>query len=219
MIPTHQGLCAGQNGVFGANVEFWLEVHHKAVAFQGRLEVLQQALPKQLRLMHLRVVDANCLLITASYSVCGNLCVVKAAVDLERLVYLRIHAHAQTDPVLRNLLVHEALRRLVQYALVVFGVGAVDKEYVRFATAAHTADLTGYLTDALSDSGEHAVSILLSVALVQHVEVVDVQHDGIHGHIGVMLVVHPNVAQEVVEVKQVRQAVALGGLDDVALLR
>ena len=50
-------------------------------------------------------------------------------------------------------------------------------------------------------------------------ETIDVEHDGIHRHIAVMLVVHPDIAEEVVEVKQIRQAVAFSGLDDVALFR
>ena len=96
---------------------------------------------------------------------------------------------------------------------------AVNEEGIRSAAAAYAAHLAGYLTDALSDPGEHAVAVLLSIALIQHMEMVDVQNNGIHQHIVIMLIIHADIAVEVVGVEQVRQAVALRGLDDAGLFR
>ena len=113
--------------------------------------------------------------------------------------------------------VHKALGRLVQYAAVVVPVGAVDIKGIRAAAASRAANLTGYLADALADPGKHTVAILLSIAFVEHVEMADIQHDGIHRHIRVMLVIQPDEAEEIIEIEEVCQTVALRRLDDAPL--
>ena len=142
MIPTHQRLRAGQNRLFRTNVIFGLEVHHKTIAFQGRLEVLQQTLSVKLCLMHLRIINTNGLPIAVPYGIRGNLRIIKAALNLERLIYLRVDTHAQADAVRRDILIHKPLRGLVQDALIFLPVRTIDIEGIRSSPARHAANLT-----------------------------------------------------------------------------
>ena len=201
MIPAHQRLRAGQQGFFLANVKLGLEVNLESPALQGRFEVFQQTRPLQLRLVHPDIVDADGLAVTGLDRVCGGLGIVKAPLDLKRLVHVGIHTHAQPNAIFRNILTCKAIRCLIQHSPVVLSVRAVDQEGVRAPAAAHAADLAADLPHPCADPGQHAVAVLLSVALIQHVEVVDVQYDGVHGHIGIVLVVHPDIAQEVIQVE------------------
>ena len=218
MLPAHQGLRTRQNGILGADIILGLEVYHKAVVFQGGLEIFQQSFPVKLRFMHFGIVYADCFPETAPDRVGGDLRIIKAALDLKRFIHLRVYAHAQPDAVRGNILIHKALGCFGQNAVIILPVRAVDQEGVRAAPACHTADFPGYLADLPADTRKHAVSVLLSIALIKHMEMIDVQNDCIHQHFLIVLVIHPDVAEEVIEVEKVRQAVAFRGLDDAALL-
>ena len=50
-------------------------------------------------------------------------------------------------------------------------------------------------------------------------EMVDIQNNRIHQHLMIVLVIHPNIAEEVIQIEEVRQAIALRGLDDATLFR
>ena len=82
-----------------------MEVNHEAAALKRRLEVLEEARPVQLSLMHLSVIDPDRLLVSALYAVGSRLRVVKAALNFKGLVHLGIHAHAEPDAVFVHVLV------------------------------------------------------------------------------------------------------------------
>ena len=139
--------------------------------------------------MHLGIVDADGLQIPVFHRIGGDLRIVKTALDLQRLVHLGVHAHAQPHPVLGHVLAGEALGDLVQDAPVILPVGTVDQEGVRPAAASHASHLPGDLTDPIADPGKHAVAVLLPIALIEHMEMIHVQHNGVHGHFRILLVV------------------------------
>ena len=169
--------------------------------------------------MHVVVIDADSLQMTTFSRVRSGFRIVETALDFNRLVNFRVHTHAQPHPVFRRVLAGQSLRCLFQQAFIIFPMGAIDKESVAAATASDTADFARNLADSVSDPGKHAIAVLLAITFVQHMEIVDVEHDGVHRHVGVVLVVHANVTQEEIEREKVCHAVTLGSLDDAPLFR
>ena len=86
------------------------------------------------------------------------------------------------------------------------------------ASAHDTAVVMHERLHAHAHLAQHVVGVRPSKALVDHGEVVDVDHDRVGRDAFVMLVVLLAVAVEELEVVQVRERVALGRLDDLAVL-
>ena len=218
VIPAHQRLGAGEHRLVGPDVKLGLEVDLEAPVFHGAVEVLQQPVAEQRGLVQLRVVDADGPGLAALDRIGGHPGPVEAALDVQRLVHLGIDAHAQAHPV-RGAVVHGHVRgQLLHQRGIILVEGAVQQEGVGPLAAAHAAHLAGRVANALADLSQNIVGIVLAVALVEHVELVDVHHHGVHGHLGVALVVQVDVAQEVVDVVQPGQAVALRGFDGLPAL-
>ena len=91
---------------------------------------------------------------------------------------------------------------------------AVDQEDVRFSAADDSAFVVHHLPRLLAHAAQHFVRIGAAIALVDDAEAVDVQHDGVHGCIPVMLVVLLGIAEEEFTIIQAGQRVALRGLYD-----
>ena len=94
----------------------------------------------------------------------------------------------------------------------------VDQEGVRLP-AADDAVVLDHVPYALADAAQQIVSEGLAVALVDRVEVVDIQHDGVGGQILVVDVKLGGVAVEEFPVVETGQRVALRRADDVPVLR
>ena len=56
-------------------------------------------------------------------------------------------------------------------------MGAINLEYISVTPAGDASDFARYRPDAAADFAEHFVAVLFSITLVDHVEMVDVQHD------------------------------------------
>ena len=117
------------------------------------------------------------------------------------------------------LAVGQARRGDVQYRGIIRPMGAVDVEGVRLVAADDAAGILDDVAHALADAPQHLVAVGLAIALVDHVEVVHVDHDGVHGHVLVVHVVLLGVAIEEFLVVQPRQVVPLGGAQYVPVLR
>ena len=219
VIPADQRLGTGEDGLVGADIEFRLEVDLEAVLLDGGPEILQQLLLVQGRLVQGVVVLGHRLHKAALDAVRGHLGPVEAAVEIQRLVGVGVHAHAQTHPVLARLVAAQALGGGLQQGLIVLPVGAVDEEDVAAPAAADAVRLQDDALHPLADAAENVVAVHAAITLVDHVEVVHIHHHRVHGLVGVMGVVHPHIPAEEVQIVQPRQGIPFGKAQGVAVFR
>ena len=102
--------------------------------------------------------------------------------------------------------------------LVIRAVRAVDEEGVRLPPADNAARIRHQIPDSPAHIAQNAVSVSRAETLVEHAEMVDIQHDGVHLHLPVMLVELLRVAVKELPVIQPRQRIALRGADDLPVL-
>ena len=213
MIPAHQGLGAVEHRHGALYGELRLVVDRELLLSDGRGKVLQQLLGEDLGAVHLLVVQRHRLGKAVAHRIRGQLGPVKPALDVQRLVHIWVHAHPQPDPA-----VHTG-GGVLENVPVVVPVGTVDQEGIAVAPT-HDAPLAGdALQDLAAHPAQHIIAIGLAVALVDHVEVADVDHHGVHVHILVIDVVLVGVIEEEILVVQAGELVPLGGADDVAVFR
>ena len=98
-------------------------------------------------------------------------------------------------------------------------MGAVDQEGVGRPAADNAPRILHHVTDLFADFAKHLVTVGLSVALIDHVEVVDIQHDGIGGQIFMIAIILLGVAVEELPVIKAGQLVTLRLADDIPVLR
>ena len=186
-------------------------------------EFLQQPLPVQGLPVHLLIIDADCLYRTVFYIVGGHLGAVKALLDLQAPVGGRIDTHPDADAVVRSrirpVLPAESCGQVFQKRRVILFVGAVDVEGIRAAAAADAPCLPRKSPDLFADVAEHPVSVGSAVQLVDHLEMIDVHIDRIHGDLPVVAVIHIGIADKILKSVELCQALTLCGLDGVAVFQ
>ena len=170
--------------------------------------------------MHLGIIESDCLCISRFHCVGSGTGVLKAALDFKALVGIRINAHAKPHPVRRGIpFSGQTFGQFFEDIFIIAPARAIDKEGIRTSAAGNAAQIAGDLSDAFSYASKHAVPVLLSVALIDHMEMIDIHDHSIHRHIRIMLIVQPDVAQEVIQVEQICQTVALCRMYDIPLFR
>ena len=217
VLPANERLRAGQQGLIRADVELRLVIHQELLLFQRLREILHQLLGVQFIFVQLLVVQADRLGVIVAHSVRRQLGPVKAPRDVDGFVRLGIHAHAQAHAAGRAV-VGQAAGSVLQNVPAVRAVGAIDHEGVGFPAAHDAAGIPHHLPQAFADAAQHAVGVAFAMALVDHVEVVHVHHNGVHVHPPVALVELLGEMIEKFPVIQPGQRVALGGADNVPIL-
>ena len=98
-------------------------------------------------------------------------------------------------------------------------MGAVNVEGVRAAAAADAPCLARKGPDLLTDVSEHTVSEGPSVQLIDHLEMIDVYVDRIHGDLPVVAVIHIGIADKIFKGVELCQALTFRGLDCVTVFQ
>ena len=196
MPPAHQSLRAVEDRLVGPHVEFGLVVNLELTLPDRRRKVLDQLFGKQLRLVHRVVISPDHPRNAALHGVCGKLGPVEAALDVQLLIDVGIHAHPQTDAVFAlSVSVQVTLHRFKGRAII-RALGAVDPEVVRLTPACDAARLFNEFQDLLRNQTEHLVAVDLSIAVIDHMKLIDVQYDRVHRAVSVMDVELGGVAIE-----------------------
>ncbi len=97
-------------------------------------------------------------------------------------------------------------------------MGAVHQKNIRLAAADDAARIMHHLSCFLADTAKHLVRVGAAIALIDGAEAVDIQNDGVHRGIPVILVVLLGIAEEELAVIQTGQRIALGRLDNLPSL-
>ena len=98
-------------------------------------------------------------------------------------------------------------------------MGAVDHEGICFPPADDSAIRPDDLPDFLSDSPEHFITITSAIAFIDHMEVIDIHDNGVHGRIFMMLVILLSIPVKILTVIKTCQLIPLCGLDDIPVFR
>ena len=160
------------------------------------------------------VVDGHGLGEGGAHAVRRQLGPVEAALDVDAPVRPGIDAHAQPHDVLVPPVSRRALGDALEDVGIVGAVRGVDHEGVRVAAADDAPVVVDDGPGLLPHPLEHLVAVGAAVALVDHMEVVDVDDDGVHEQVAVASIVLLRVAIEEVRVVQPRQHIALRLADD-----
>ena len=131
---------------------------------------------------------------------------------------MAVDAHPEAHPVPGGIVSGQRDRSPFHDLGIVLPMGAVDHEGIGVQTADDAAGVLHHFAQMGADPPEHLVAVGAAVALVDHVEMVDVHQDRVHLQILVELVELLGVAVEELLVVEARQFVAFCGLDDVLVL-
>ena len=97
-------------------------------------------------------------------------------------------------------------------------MGAVDQEGIRFPAADDTARLLDHRQSFLCDLFQNLIPVGLAVALVDHMKMIDIHDDGIHGKILVVHVKLLRIPVEELPVVESRQLIPFRPADDIPVL-
>ena len=217
--PAHKRLRAREDGGIRPHVEFGLVINLELLLADRLRKVLDELFGIELALVQAVVIDANRARIGVLRRVGGHFGTVDAALHVDRLVGAGIDAHAQTHAALRGVLVRETGGGALQQRLIVVAVRAVGHKGIGLETRDDAAVRADRFAQQLGDAAQHLVAVGLSVAFVDHAEMVDIDDHGVGLDLRVELVILFGIAEEILPVIKPCQRVALGGLDDVAVLK
>ena len=214
MVPADEGLGAHQHGNLGLDVEFRLEVHLELLFLDGSREVVDQPLRVQLFFMQQGIVYADAIGEAAANRVGCHLSAVEASFDFQRLVDRLVHAHAQPCLGIFGVLVSDSPGGFLENGFVILAMGAIRHERVSFASADDAASFVYSGEKLVCDAAQHFVAVIRAEAFVDEAEVVDIDDDGIHVRVYVVVVELLGVLVEVLAIEQASQLVALRFGDD-----
>ena len=140
----------------------------------------------------------------------GHFCPVESALDINALIHIGINPHAKPDTVIGQFFSGKPDGGVFEDLLIIRAVGAVDHKSVRLATGDNPSGFLNDLPEFFSDSPEDLIAVSLSVALVEHAEVVYIHHHGIRCRVFMELVKLFGVAEEEFLVVKAGQQVSLG---------
>ena len=220
MPPSHQRFRAAQFRFLSPHIKLRLEEHLKLLFPQRSLEILDQLLLHQLRLVHGVVVDPDGFRKVPLHRVRRDLRPVKPPLHVQFLVHPGVYAHPDPDPVF-PLSVSAARHRdgdLFQERRIILPARAVDEERIRLAPAGNPACLLHIFQGLLSDLPQQFVPGFSPVPFVDHVEMIHVQENRVRRVIPVPRVQLHRVPAEEVLVVQSRQPVPLRPVQDIPVL-
>ena len=217
--PAHQRFGSRKDGCVGPDIELGLIKNLELMLFDRRGKVLDQLLGINALLMQLAVVIADGLRETAAHGIGCNLCPVEAALDVDGLVDIGINAHTQTDTIARSFLIAgETDGGILQNLRIVLAMGTINHEGIGISAADDAAGITNHLPNLFPDATEDFVAIDFAVALVDHMEMVDIDDDGVCRQVFIAEVKLLRMIIEEFSVIQPCQFVAFCGLDGTAIL-
>ena len=214
MLPPHQRLRAGENRLDAADVELRLIINFKLSSPDRAPEGLQQPLRLHFLFMQGIIIDRQAAGIASPHGIRRQLGPVKTPLHLRILICIGIDAHPHADAGA----LFDLYGNLFQQLFVILPMRTIDEERVA-ASAAHNAARLPHRGKKLpADLLQDPVACCPPVALIQHVELIDIHHHGIHAGIRVMLIIAHGVAIEVFTIVKPRQRIPLGPADDIAVL-
>ena len=217
--PPHQRFRACQDRRIRPYIELRLIVHLE-LSFRDRdREVFDQLLRVDLFLVETVIIDRDILREASSDSVRGQLRPVKTPLDIDVLIDILVDSHPETDPVFTRPIVRQDDGRVVHDLLIVIPMGAVHHKGIGVSSADDSVRIGNDRPHLLSDPSENLVSVGFAVALIDHVEVVDIHNDRIHREILVILVKLLRVTVKVFSVIQSGQLIPFRELDDIPVFR
>ena len=145
-------------------------------------EIFQQLLFVQFCFVKRIVVIRNCLLVGIASGVRSHFCPVETAFNLEVLIYIGIHAHAQVKSAGRAGIITKIRGGLIHHLFIMFSVTAINQKSICLQTAGKAAGLTEQYTDQVGNPAKDCVAILPAVPLVDDMEMIDIHQDRIHGY-------------------------------------
>ena len=216
MLPAYQGFRAHERRPAAGNIVFRLIIDLELTAAQGLLGLVDQALGVNVLLVLAVVVIGQGVQVIASNPVAGRLRPVKAALQVAGDVGTGADPHTHAGHAV------DGFRHPGGDALQDGGMGVgmldIDKEGVRLAAAADADGPAQLLTDGLSQGAQQLVPGGPAPHFVVEVEVVQVQHQGVHHDAGMSLYHRTGILKEKVLAVEPRQPVGFHRLDDLPVL-
>ena len=219
MEPPHQRLGTSQDRRIRTDIELRLIIYFELILRDGGGKILDELLRVELLLMQGLIVIPDHTCIDSLDGIRCHLGAVEALLHLHRPVCVEIDAHAEPHAVLSRVLPHKAGSYLLHELLIVLPVRTVDHKGVRLPAANDPSPFVNEGLYTVRDLFQHDIPVCLSIALVEHPEVVDVHDDGIGLNLGMMRVILLCVTVKVFLVIQTGEGIPLGVIDDVPVLK
>ena len=217
--PTHQRFRPGQNRRIGTNIKLRLVVDLELMLLDGSGEILYQLLGKDVLFMKLAVIQADGSGEIPANRVGRHFGAVKTALDVDALVDVGIDADAEPHTICRRaVFLKKTGGNLIQNGLIVLPMRAVEHESISFPATGDASGVMGQVKDLLTDLPQNLVPVSFAEALVDHMEVVDIQNQRVHRDVFVAEVELLGVIVEKLPVIQNCELIALRRLDGAAVL-
>ena len=183
------------------------------------VKIIDQVLGIQLPLMHGTVIDADRFGKAALDSISRHLGPVKTAFDIQAFIHIRIDTHAQPHPAVEGIISGQADGGIVKDQLIVLAMGAVGHKGISLTPAHDTIGIRNSLPDTFTDPLQDLVTVGIAEALIDHMEMVDIHHDGVHGLVFMVLIILLRIAVKKLPVVKTGEGIPLCGHDDLPVLR
>ena len=200
------------------NTVLRLEIYHKILILQGAVHIVDQSFPVEILLIRLFVVIGDLTGIVPPDQIAGLLCMIKPGLIGETLIHILIDTDTETDP--RDLRHScQLLLKPGKDTVILLRMVHTEVEYIRDGPAADTdLPVAETLGKHLSGLPKDLISHFPSEHLIQHMEMFDVQSDGIHPVVGSIILDLSDILIEELSGIKTAQLVPLCGTDQALIL-
>ena len=209
MLPAHKGLRAGQHRIIPAHVEFRLIEHRELLFLKRSRKIVYQLFRKHFCLVHGIVKKADRLREVSPDRVRRHFRPVEPALDVKRFIRVGINSHPQPDVAFAELAVPETCRQIIEDLFIIGAVKAIEHEFVRLIAAYNASGLLDHFQRVFRNTPENFVPVRFSVTVVDRVEMVDIDNNGVCRSVLVVQVELVRVMIEELFVVELRQMIAL----------
>ena len=167
--------------------------------------------------MHFVVINDVSGGIIAAQRVAGDSRTVETGLDIHRLIDILIHTHSDTESRMTGHLI-ELGDDAVEHGIIIVTVVDIYVELVCLTAAGYAVRFIEYAVYQSRDAGYNRIAEHSAVQIVHKMEAVHVQHESVHGFIGVVLVVSAAVLEEIFLCIEPCECIVFGGVDNAAVL-
>ena len=216
MLPPNQGFRAGKRGNRFLYIKLRLVIHLELTLRQRVLKILQQPVGQYFALVQFGIIKRNCLFVCVAAQVGSHFGPVKAALYINCLIDVLIHADAQPD-VVAGVVFIQIDGSIFQQFVIVQPLAAIYKESIGFQTAGEPPCLFYHRANLFRRAPEDQISVFFSVPFIDDMEMVDIDEERVHGEILIAFCKLSRIAEKIFAGVQFCYRISFGRLDQFAV--
>ena len=183
------------------------------------MEPFYELLLEDFLLMKFMIINFNRFRIRIADHVNSHFGTIKAPFYRNRTIHIGIHTHTQTNAIDRNILAAESVGSTVKNLLIVLAMRTINHKSIRFTAAYNSAGISDHLTNFQTDAAENFIPVCIAEPFIDDAEMIDVDNDGIHFHILMVLIKKFSIMIEKLTIVEIGKGISFRDLDREAVLK